>query len=193
MAGLFQPGYLPSMTLARKTFIGSTTYAGIAVPAYNATAQVFGLWNPYGSEIDVILVKLNLGVATTGTTAVSSLGLSALYNTGNQIATGSPISAFTQTSSLPGLLGDANGAAGNSKARFTLSATVTAPAFAYNISLSSTAGTATTTAAAPTVQWMQHDFDGAIGVSPGTYIGLGGSVAPGSTFQGTLVWMEIPR
>jgi hypothetical protein len=181
------------MTIARKTFIGSTTYAGIAVPAYNATAQVFGIWNPYGSDVDIILVKLNLGVATTGTTAVSALGLSALYNTGNQIATGSPITAFTQTNSVPGLLGDANGAAGPSKGRFTLAATVTAPAFVYNIALSSTAGTATTTAAAPLVQWMQHEFDGAIGIAPGTYVGLGGSAAPGSTFQGSLVWMEVPR
>lgn len=193
MAGLFQPGYLPAMTIARKTFIGSTTNAGIAIPAYNATAQVFGLWNPYGSDVDLILVKLNLGVATTGTTAVSAIGLSVLYNTGNQIATGSPITAFTQTNSLPGLLGDGNGAAGNSRGRFTLAATTTAPAFAYNLSLSSTAGTATTTAAPPQVTWMEHDFDGAIGVAPGTYIGLGGSAAPGSTFQGSLVWMEIPR
>ena len=193
MAGLFQPGFLPAMTLARKTFIGSTTYAGIAIPAYNATAQVFGLWNPEGSGVNVILVRLNLGVATTGTTAVSALGLSAVYNTGGSLTgSGGPITAFAQTASSPGLIGDAAGAAGGSRARFTLSATTIAPTFVYDLGLATTAGTATMTAAAPSVNWSAFDFTGVVGVAPGTYIGLGGSAAPGSTFQASLEWMEIP-
>jgi hypothetical protein len=192
MSGLFQPGYLPAMTLARKTFIGSTTYAGVAIPAYNATAQVFGLWNPEGSGVNIILLKLTLGIATAGTEAVAALGLSALYNTGGAIATGAPISAFTQTSSLPGLIGDGAGQAAPSKGRFTLSATITAPTFVYGIALAETAGSATTTAAPLAVQWAEHDFDGIVGVAPGTYIGLGGSVAPGSTYQGSLSWLEVP-
>jgi len=183
---LFQPGYLPSMTLAKKVFIGSTTNAGVAVPAYNATAQTFGLWNPAGSGKNLILVKINLGIATVGTPAVSSLGLSVLVNTGSQIATGAPISAFTQTASLPGLLGDAAGGSAPSVGRFTLAATTVAPTFAYNLALSQESVTATNG-----VMWMEHDFDGAIGVAPGTYIGLGGSAAPGQTIQGSLVWFEL--
>jgi hypothetical protein len=192
MGSLFQPGYLPAMTLARKTFIGSTTNAGVAIPAYNATAQVFGLWNPYGSDVNIILVKLNLGIATLGSEAQAALGLSALYGTGSQVATGSPITAFTQTNSLPGLIGDANGGAGTSKAKFTLSATMTAPTFVYNLSMAEGAGTLAAASAAPGLTWHEHNFDGAIGVAPGTYIGLGGSAAPGSTFQASLVWMEVP-
>lgn len=194
MTSLFQPGYLPNMTLARKVFIGSTTYAGVAIPAYNATAQTFGLWNPAGSDVDIILLKLSLGIATAGTEAVSALGLSYIPNAGNALAgSGGPITAFAQTSSLPGLIGDGGGSAAPSVGRFTLAATTIAPTFCYNVSLSETAGSATTTAAGMSVQWMEHDFDGIVGVAPGTYIGLGGSAAPGSTFQGSLSWLEIPR
>jgi hypothetical protein len=192
MGSLFQPGYLPAMTLARKTFIGSTTNAGVAVPAYNATGQVFGLWNPYGSDVNIILVKLCLGIATLGTEVQAALGLSALYATGSQVATGSPITSFTQTPSLPGLIGDGNGAAGSSKGRFTLSATMTAPTFVYNLSMAEAAGQLAAASATPGLTWHEHNFDGAIGVAPGTYVGLGGSAAPGSTFQASLVWMEVP-
>jgi len=193
MTNFWQPGYLPAQTLARKSFIGSTTYAGIAIPAYNATAQVFGLWNPEGSGVNVILVRLNLGVATTGTTAVGALGFSAVYNTGGSLTgSGGPITAFTQTASLPGLIGDAAGAAGNSRARFTLAATTIAPTFVYDLGMATTAGTATTTAAPPQLNWGVYDFTGVVGVAPGTYIGLGGSTAPGSTFQASLEWIEVP-
>ena len=192
MPGFWQPGFLPAQTIARKSFIGSTTYAGVAVPAYNATAQVFGLWNPAGSGVNLILVRMTIAAATTGTTAVAALGLSALYNTGSQVATGSPITAFTQTASLPGLIGDAAGAAGTSAGKFTLAATMTAPTFVYDLGMATTAGTATTTAAPPALNWGVYDFTGVVGVAPGTYIGLGGSAAPGSTFQGSIEWIEVP-
>lgn len=184
MTALFQPGYLPQQTLAGNTFIGSTTYAGVAVPAYNATAQVFGLWNPAGSQKNAVLVKLNLGVATVGTPAVAALGLSYVPNAGSAIgATGAPITAFTETAAVSGLVGKAalNGA------RFTLSATTIAPTFFYNIALSQE-----TTSAVNGIMWSEHDFDGCVIVPPNTYIGLGGSAAPGQTFQASLVWFEVP-
>jgi hypothetical protein len=185
---LWQPGYFPAMTYARKVFIGSTTYAGIAIPAYNATAQVFGLWNPAGSGVDLTLVKLNLAIATQGTQAQSALGLSYLPNTGNAVgASGAPITAFTQTASVPGLVGDAAGVAAPSAGRFTLSATTIAPTFFYNLSLSETAGSTP-----QGIFWAQHDFDGCVSIAPGTYVGLGGSAAPGSTYQATLIWFETP-
>ena len=187
-SSLFQPGYLPSYMIGGKVFIGSTTNAGVAIPAYNATAQVFGLWNPAGSGVNIILVKLALGIATLGTNIVGALGFSAVYNTGNAVgAAGAPITAFTQTSSLPGLIGAAAGAAAPSAARFTLSATTIAPTFAYSIGVTSTTGTPVD--ASPV---MTYDFDGLVGVAPGTYIGLGGSAAPGSTYQASLAWIELP-
>lgn len=187
MGPLFQPGYLPSAMLAGKVFIGSTTAAGVAIPAYNATAQVFGLWNPAGSGVNVVLLKLMLGIATAGTEALSSLGLSVLTNAGSAIASGAPVSAFTQTASQPGLLGANAGSAAQSQARFTLSATITAPTFAYSLGIWEGNGTTL-----QGVTWNVYDFDGVVGVAPGAYIGLGGSAAPGSTYQATLAWLEIP-
>jgi hypothetical protein len=183
MSGIFQPGYLPAQTLAGNVFIGSTLAAGVAVPAHNATAQTFGLWNPAGSGKNAILVKLNVGVATAGTPAVASLGLSYIPSAGSAIgAAGAPISAFTGTSPVNGLVSKGS----QNSALFTLAATTIAPTFFYNLALSQESATPGTG-----VFWMEHDFDGAVIVPPNTYIGLGGSAAPGQTIQASLVWFEI--
>ena len=201
MASLFTPSpYLVSKTLSPNAggpnggvYIGSTTYAGVAIPAYNATAQVFGLWNPAGSGVNVILVSLDLSVATAGTEALSSIGLSYLPNAGANIATAAPISAFTQTASLPALIGSSGGVAAPSAARFTLSATITAPTFYRSLGMTETvAAGASTVTTGPNVFQLSYAFSGADGVAPGTYIGIGGSAAPGSTFAGSLCWIEIP-
>lgn len=180
---LWQPGYLPAMTLAGKTFIGSTMSAGVVIPAHDATAQVFGLWNPEGSGVNAVLVKLNLGVTTAATPAVSSLSLSVLPYTGGAVsASGSPISAFTQTVATPGRVGEL----GRSGARFTLSATMTAPTFFYSLSFSQES-----TSLANGLVSLTHDFSGCVVVTPGTYVGLGGSASPLQTFQASLIWFEI--
>lgn len=184
MSSLFQPGYLPAQTLAGNVFIGSTAATGIAIPAYNATAQLFGLWNPAGSGKNAVLVKINIGVATLGTPAVSALGLSYISGAGSAIgATGAPITAFATTAPVNGLVGKGS----QNSALFTLAATTIAPTFFYDLALSQESAVAGTG-----VFWMEHDFDGAVIVPPNTYIGLGGSAAPGQTTQATLVWFELP-
>lgn len=171
--------------LAGQMFIGSTTSAGVAIPAHNATAQVFGLWNPAGSNVNLVLAKLSVGVATLGTNAVSSLGLSYVANAGSAIgASGAPITAFTATAALNAKL--LTGPA--SKARFTLAATTIAPTFFYALGMAQNA----TTTQPVAEQAYSHDFDGDVIIPPNTYIGLGGSAAPGSTYQVSLSWVEIP-
>lgn len=165
-----------------RMFIGSTTNAGIAIPAYNATAQVFGLWNPAGSGVNLVLGKISIAVATLGTNAVSAIGLSYLLNVGSQIATGSPITAFTATTPFNAILGQGDA----SKARFTLTATTTAPAFLMSLPMAQNA----TTTQPVAEQAYQYDFDGGLILPQGTYIGLGGSAAPGSTYQVSLSWIE---
>ena len=202
MASLFNPSpYLITKTLSPLAggpnggvYIGSTTYAGVAIPAYNATAQVFGLWNPAGSGVNVILVSLDLSIATAGTEALASIGLSYIPNTGTAVgASGAPITAFTQTASLPGLIGANAGVAAPSAARFTLSATTIAPTFYRSLGMTETvAAGASTVTTGPNVFELSYTFSGVDGVAPGTYIGIGGSAAPGSTFAGSLVWLEIP-
>ena len=51
---------------------------------------------------------------------------------------------------------------------------------------------ASTVTTGPNVFQLSYAFSGADGVAPGTYIGIGGSAAPGSTFAGSLCWIEIP-
>jgi len=177
-------GYFQQLALAGKCFFGSTTNAGVAIPAYNATAQVFGLWNPAGSGVLLVLNKLAIAVATLGTNAVSAIGLSYLANAGASIANGGPISAFTQTASQNARVG--NGLA--SKGRFTLSATITAPTFLMSLGMAQNA----TTTQPVAEQAYNYDFNGSLIVPEGVYIGLGGSAAPGSTYQATVSWAEVP-
>lgn len=180
---MFQPGYLPAQTLAGRLFIGSTTYAGVTVPAYNATAQKFGLWNPLGSGRNLMLVKLTLGHADATTPAISSLGLSYLANTGSTIATAAPISALTETAPVSGMVGQTPAHVG----RFTLSATTSAPAFFYELGFSQDSATPGTG-----LDTCIHDFDGAVIIPPGTYVGLGGApLAPGQDLMATLTWIEL--
>lgn len=177
-------GYIAQQALAGKMFIGSTTYAGVKPPAYNATAQKFGIWNPLGSGVDVVLGKLNLALATVGTEAVGAFGLSYLTPAGGQVATGSPITAFTATAPVNAKLGEGQ----PSRVKFTLAATITAPTFFYNLGLAQ-AGTDAEVGFAI----LQHDFNGWIVIPPGVYVGLGSSAATDQTLQGSLTWYEVLR
>ena len=178
-------GYLVQQTLGGNSFIGSTTQAGIVLPAYNATAQKFGLWNPANSGVNLVLDKLSIALATIGTEALAAIGLSYLLNAGSAVGTGAPVSAFTATAPVNGLLG----AGKSSRGRFTLDATITAPTFFYALGISQIS-TDFNTATNDGYAKLTHDFDGSIIIPPGVYVGLGGSVAGGQTYQGSLSWFE---
>jgi hypothetical protein len=178
------PGDITRQMLAGNMFIGSTAAAGVAVPAYNATAQVFGLWNPAGSGYTAIPVFLTAGIATVGTPAVADLSLSILTNAGSQIATGSAITAFTASTPVNARLGSGK----ISQMRFTASAaTTTAPAHLMSLGASQESATPGTG-----IFNIYFPFNGSLAVDPGTYIGIGASTALGQTAAVTLVWYEIP-
>lgn len=181
---LFQPGYLPALTLAGKVFIGTTTSAGIDFPAENATAQTFGLWNPEGSGKYLMPIRFTAGHINATTPVITGMCISYLINTGATVATGAPISAFTETAPTSGLIGKPVGAHAG---RFTLSATVTSATFAYALGLSSnsvTAGTGMTT--------IRHDWSGDLLVPPGVYIGFGAAdAAMTENMTGSIVWAEL--
>lgn len=185
MSSLFQPGYLPNMTLAGNTFLGETAAAGVTIPAYNATAQVFGLWNPLGSGVECLLVSLDIGIPVPTTPVVGALSLNWLANAGSQIATGAPITAFTSGTPTNGRLGLGNA----SKVRFTPSAaTTTAPVHLHDLGLSFTS-----TTPANGITYAHYDFNGIITVPPGNYVGIGDTtVQSGTTAQIGLVWIELP-
>lgn len=169
--------------LAGRCFIGSTAAAGVAIPLTTATAQVFGLWNPPGSAVDVVLNKLSLGIATLGTNIVAALNWSFLANV-SAVATGQPITAFTNTTVQNAKVG----AGLASRVRFTGSAATTVAAtHLMSIGMTSTTGTPTNSNAV-----MVFNHDGSLIVPQGSAIFLVGSVAPGSTYQASLSWAEIP-
>lgn len=177
-----------TQALAGNAFIGATAVAGVAIPISTATSQTFGLWNPAGSGVNVVLNKLTLGVAADGTNAFAGIGLLALLNAGSQIGTGAPVVSLTQVSPVNCKVG----AGAASKVRFAPAAiaVTTAPAFLYGLGFSSFAGDIATTALAP-VQLI-HDFNGGVVVPQGVAIFLGGNAAPGLTTQISLTWVEVP-
>lgn len=181
-------GYLVQQSLKGRMFIGSTTYAGVVVPAYNATAQKFGLWNPAGSTRNLVLDKITMSLATIGTEALAGFGLSYLTGTSASIATGSPITAFTATTPVNGLLNEGDTPVG----KFTLNATTSAPTHFYDIGMA-LISTDLNTATCDGFSQLMHDFNGAIVVTPGVYIGLGSSAASGQTLRVSLTWYETDR
>jgi hypothetical protein len=168
-------------------FIGTTAVAGVAPPAYNATAHTFCVWNPLGSNKNIIPIHLMMGwVSTTG--APGNVVISYQNGVGSQVATGAAITAATLVAPLNAKIGSGNA----SIAKFA-PATIT---FAAATSLLLTTGisqltiTGTSTTGLP--QQAKHDFDGTVIVSPGTAICVAGNIAITDVFDITLVWAEVP-
>lgn len=176
--------FIGQQALAGNVFIGSTAAAGVAIPLTTATAQVFGLYNPPGSGVFAVLDKLMLGIATLGTNIVAALNWSFLANV-QSVATGQPITAFTDTAYRNAIV--SGGKVG--KCRFTGSAATTSAATQLmTLGITSTTGTPT-----DEVPMFVFDHDGCLILPEGVAVFLVGSVAPGSTYQASLTWAEVPK
>jgi hypothetical protein len=165
-------------------YIAYTPVAGVVFPAYNATAQVFGLWN---QSTDKKLVPMRFTLNHIGTPSVSgSLGMS-IVEAGQKIATGN-ISVFTKTAPLNAKTLLAQEAPAG-KLAFT--ATTVAPAVHVPFGLSCSDVLA---AASTTVPWSQLvlDFEDGFFVQPGICIFVCGDVAQTAAFSATLSWEEVP-
>lgn len=174
------------LALAGQCFFGSTTQDGVAIPAYNSTSPVFALWNPAGSGVDLVLNKLTAGVTADGTNAIAALGFSYLANAGAAIGTGAPVSAFTATAPFNARVGEGKA----SKARFSLSATITAGTFLYALGFNGWAGDIAATALSPTTY--NYDFNGSLIIPPGVFIHAVAEATLGLSLQMSLSWAEIP-
>lgn len=176
--------------LEGKAFIGSTAVAGVVIPAGNSTSPVFGLWNPSGSGVNVVLNTLNMGVTAVGTEAVAALGLFQVANAGSAIGTGAPLSAFNAGTPQNAKLGRG----GSSRVRFTPAGTNTLTAAGtlfYGLPWSMPAADATL---GGPVTVMNHDFNGAVIIPEGVFVYIAGNsnTAIGLTADATLTWVEIP-
>lgn len=169
---------------AGRVFIGSTAAAGTAFPVATGTAMTFGLWN-VNAKMNAVLLKLNIGY-TSGTTGVGEVGLTNTFG-GFSIATGGPISAFTDGALGTTIRNGMLGAGGAPSMKFTPSAaTIVASTGCYWTGMSFP----TTTADGGNT--FSHDFDGAVILPPGQAVFLVGSVAQAGVFTASLVWAEVP-
>jgi hypothetical protein len=172
---------------AGRMFAGNQAAAGAVIPIYSNTTQQCGLFNPLGSGVDIIPVRLNVAyVSETG--AAGGLCLGYIKNCGGSIATGSPgITAATET--IPINLRFGSGPA--SKVKFLSSGiTTAAPAVLMELDINQTVLTAATTSSP---QWKAgYDFDGYPVVEPGTSIFVAGNIAVLIKVVCTLIWIEVP-
>ena len=168
-------------------FAGSQAVAGAAVPVYTNTTQQAGLWNPAGSGVNLVPIRLNLGyVSTTGAAGGFCLGY--VLNCGAGLgAAGSGITAATMNL-LPV---NCNLQGPKSKAIWMSAAiTCTAPAYLMNLGINQLVTTAAATGA--TFFNGQYDFDGHVVIPQGTAIFFAGMIAMLTLVSYTCIWEEVP-
>lgn len=183
---------LPNYNLARqgKLFTGNIAAAGVVLPIYSNNTQQVGLWNPAGSNVDLVLMNIALTLVDT-TGAAAGFVLGQLTGLGSAVATGTNITAFTETAAVS----DYPGGGFTSVAKFGQGATITVVGSAVTIKrhlgLNQLVLTPATTGA---MQWSASiDFAGEVVVTPGSAIFLAGNIAQLAKWAGSLSWAEVSR
>ena len=141
--------YYPDVNLGN-VFIGTTAIAGVALPAYNATAITFAVWNPLGSGKNIIPIHLMVGYSDT-TGATGNITVSYQNGVGAQVASGAAITAATLVAPLNAKIG-----AGNSSVAKFAPATATfaaATSLLMTTGISQTVTTATDATNLPKPHW----------------------------------------
>jgi len=168
-----------------QVFIGCTAVAGVAVPKYDATAQVFSLWNPANSGKNLELLRINLTLTILGTRVVSNYALQVATGAGSTVATGALYTAFTAVAPINAVYG----AGIASVAKFAPAAATATAAFSvyYNLPFGHDL------AAGGSYPVMTYDFDGTLILPPGTACTLvSATSATGTTNAVNLIWAESP-
>jgi hypothetical protein len=169
-----------------QSFLGSTAAAGVVVPIYSSTGQVFGIWNVAGNKFNAALQTLDTGLVTLGTPVISSLCLAYVPNAGSGI--GTPISAATIVAPLSNIIGTIGG----NTVRFIPGTATVASSTALFLMTLGYAYFTTTTTTMLVATGLHYDFDEGVIVPPNMALFLGGNVATGSTMDATLRWSEPP-
>ena len=182
---------LPRYELARqgRVFSGNIAAAGVVLPIYSGTTQQVGLWNPAGSSVDLVLLRVALTyVDTTG--AAGGYVISYLpTGAPAAAATGASIAAFTETAAVNTYVRGGNAQVAKFGQGATL--TVTAPAILTHLALSQNAFTAAGTGQMAFENTIS--YDGELVVPPGNAIFLAGNIATLAKWSGSLVWAEVDR
>ncbi len=183
---------LPWYDLAKqgRVFTGNIGVAGVVLPIYSNNTQQCGLWNPYGSGVDLIIRRIALTYVST-TAAATGIVIGQLLNAPAAIGTGLSITAFTETAAVS----DYPNAGYASIAKFGTGATLTVVGSSITIKRHLGLNQLVTTAAdATTVPWKaDFNFEGDFVVTPGSAIFLAGNIAQLTTWAGGITWAEVPR
>lgn len=177
------------------TLRGNTYWASIGAPGVAFTifsnASFIGaiLWNPQGSGKNVVPIRATVGVNANAATAASGWGYCFLNNTGANIATGAPFSAFTDITATRGSNLISAPGVGNSVVRFATTATLTS-AFAWG--RVAAFGTATGAVTVQIANNMSEDFLGSMIVPPGSAVALTSAILTGITATASWIWAEKP-
>jgi hypothetical protein len=181
---------LPLYNLAKqgKIFSGNIAAGGVVLPIYSNNTQQVGLWNPLGSGVDLVLLRIALTLVDT-TGAAGGFVLGELTSLGAAVATGTNITAFTETAAVSAYPGGGFTA----KAKFGQGATLaivgSAVTIKRHIGLNQLVLTPATTGA---MQWEAAvDFAGDLVIPPGSAAFLAGNIATLDKFAGSLTWAEI--
>ncbi len=181
-------GIYYQQTYRGNLFAGNQAAAGAVVPIYSNTTQQCGIFNPLGSGVNIILVKLLMTfVDTTGAAGGYCLGY--VKGCGGSIATGSG-GITVATLATPVNL-NLSAYSGVSKAVFMSAAiTTAAPAILMQLGFNQMVLTAATTSLG---QWPSEiRFDGYPIVTQGTAVFFCGNIATLSKIAATFVWEESP-
>jgi len=171
-----------------KVFTGNIASAGVILPIFSNTTQQVGLWNPIGSGVDIVLLRLGL-TYVSGTGAAGGYVLGYLANAPAAIGTGLAITAFTETAAISSYPGGGF----SSVAKFAQGATitVTAPTVKRHLGINQNAFTAAGTGQMP--YDVERSFFGLEVLTPGTAVFVAGNIATLATFSGGITWAEISR
>lgn len=167
-------------------FSVTTLPAGTAIPVNTTTAPTFILWNPLDSGKIIVPITYRAGFAS-GTGIAGGVGYEYLASTGGaKTGTSAVITAFTDITPVPGLLGSSF----TSAARFATTATVVTTTASFLLSSGLSQGAPITSTASYWV--LRDDFNGAIGLKPGSALYTVANTAIAEVTQQSLTYLELP-
>ena len=180
---------LPSkfnMNRRSKLFIGNQLPAGVAPALWSATTQQCGLFNPLGSGVNAVLVKMT-ATYVSGTGVVNGLALGYKTGCGATIATAAPvITAATLITPIALNMSGATAACQFMSAGITTAA----PSYLMRLGVNNMVVTAATTSIPPYLTY--YDFDGDVIIPPGGAIFVGADITGiTAVYAISLMWAEV--
>lgn len=175
-------------TLVRKGLVYvARVNTAAAVPVNSTLTNAPALFNPSGSGVYCIPLKIMFSVGAIGTPILNGFTLSYLNNAGASAATAAPVLTFTTQAVVNMRLG------GNANAKTLFAPAVatytTNPAVLMDLGIGHhLEGTAATAQ----MYTLMHDFDTELIVPPGSLIAVGSTIATSTTYYTTIIFAEIP-